>query len=138
MSFFTGVESFWAATEADVIAVVSKVVAGVEVVEADLSQAFSWLTNNAGTIATDINEVTGAIQTVTASGLITNPTIASDLATAANAAQEAAKGITAVAYSVQAGGTTTQALVAGYQAIVNGQAASIAAKQVLTAAAAAT
>ena len=131
MSIFTGLESFWAATEADVIAVVSKVVAGVEVVESDLQQAFSWLTNNAGTIATDINEVTGAIQTVTASGLITNPSIASDLATAANAAQKAAAGITAAAASVQAGGTTTQALVAGYQA-------SIAAKQVLANAAAAT
>lgn len=137
MSIFTGIESFWAATEADVIAVVSKVVAGVEVVEADLQQAFSWLVNNSGTIASDINEVAGAITTVTASGLITNASIASDLATAANAANAAAKGITTAAAAVQAGGTTTAALVAGYQAIVNAQAAAVSAKQVLANAAAA-
>ena len=137
MSIFTGIESFWAATEADVIAVVSKVVAGVEVVEADLQQAFSWLVNNSGTIASDINEVAGAITTVTASGLITNASIASDLATAANAANAAAKGITTAAAAVQAGGTTTAALVAGYQAIVYAQAAAVSAKQVLANAAAA-
>lgn len=131
MSIFTGLEDWWKTTEADVIAVVAKVISGVEAAEAEIVSALGWLANNAGTISADVQEVTGAITTITSSGIITNASINNALITAAADANKAVAALNATASAVQAGGTTVQAVVAGYGALVSAQSAVANAKQAL-------
>ena len=53
------VKSFFVTTEAEVLKVVTAIKTDAAVAEADISTALTWISNNAPTIAADIQQVVG-------------------------------------------------------------------------------
>lgn len=116
--------SFWSwftsdkikADEAYVLNLLVKIKAGAQVAEADAEAAAKWLTDNSGTIAQDVAIVTGLIIRL---GLAGHPEIAAAI-TAANVAVAA---LNAFAAADAAGGNIVPALLSGYEAVKQAQAA---------------
>lgn len=123
MSVITGLEAWWATTEADVIAVITNIKADIIAVEADIEKAFDWINSNVGSINSAITEINGVLTTVSASGVLKIPAAATEAIELAN---KAVAGLNAYQQTVQAnaaGGAQGQAaaLIAGYTAIKQAQ-----------------
>lgn len=103
MSF--SLTSFFETTEADVVALISKVAAGVQLVEKDVDRGIKWVAGEAPAIVSALQTAVGLAQQV---GMV-NP---AELA-AANAAVTA---LNAFASSVNSGVADGQAVVNGYVA----------------------
>jgi len=116
MSFFTSLQNFITETEADVVAIVTDIKAGVAVVENDLVAAEHWIASNAPAIAADIQQVLGLVEAV---GVGSNP----EVAAAVVAANLAVNALNAFAAASNTGATPTQAVVAGYVAVKQAQSA---------------
>ena len=111
MSFLTGLESWWATTEADVIAFIAQVKAEAPIIEADVAKVFSWINSEIPTAIGALTQTLGALHTVQSSGLLPIP------ASLLNDATEAVAALTAYQSTVAAGANPLQAAVAGYAAI---------------------
>ena len=107
------IESFWAWSEAQVLALIADIKQGVAIVEADLAAATTWIDNNAPTIVSDIEAVLGIVSTLAGAGV----PIPAAVTAAATAATEAAAGLNAFVAESKAGGTTVASVVAGYTAV---------------------
>lgn len=99
-------------TEADVVSMISKVAADVQLVESELSRGLAWVAGEVPTIVTGLQTAVGLAQQV---GVVSAPELA-----AANAAVTA---LNAFAGSVNSGTTNAQALVNGYVAYKSASAA---------------
>lgn len=97
--------SFLQTTEADVVAVISDVAAGVTLLESQISAALKWIAGEVPTIVTDLQTAVGLAQQV---GIVTPAEL-----TAANAAVAA---LNAFATSTNAGNGTAESVVSGYVA----------------------
>jgi hypothetical protein len=120
MSFTTAFWNLIDETESDVLTIITDFKSGVVVAEKDVNYALQWIASNAPAIAADIEEVVGIATTI---GVAANPEVAAAI-TAANVAVTA---LNAFAASSNSGATATQAVVAGYVAVKQAQAASAAA-----------
>ncbi len=125
MSLITGLESWWATTEADVIAFIVKVKNGLPIIEAELAAALQWVEGEVPTVNAAIGEINGVLQTVAASGVVTIPPA---VGTAIQDANKAVAGLNAYAASLQsstgsAGSNQAAAVLAGYTAIKQAQSA---------------
>lgn len=116
MTFLTSLQNFITETEADVVAIVTNIKAGVAVVESDLVAAEHWVASNAPAIAADIQQVLGLVEAV---GVGANPQVAA----AVIAANLAVNALNAFAAASNTGATPSQAVVAGYVAVKQAQSA---------------
>lgn len=126
MSFdFTTLKNWISETEADVLSVVAQIKAEATVIESDITAALHWVASNAPTIAADIGQVVSVVETV---GLGANP----EVAAAITAANLAVQGLNAFAIASQSGKNNTQAVLAGYSAVKQAQAAAASAAAIVT------
>lgn len=121
MSFLDSLKSFIVTTEADVVAVIAKIKTEEEVVVTEVNNALHWIASNAPTIVADIQSVISVAQVV---GVAANPQVAAAI-TAANLAVAA---LNKFAAASNAGQSNTQAVLQGYVAVQQAQAATALAK----------
>lgn len=114
MTFLTSLQNFISETEADVVAIVGNIKAGIAVVESDLVSAEHWIASNAPAIAADIQQVLGLVEAV---GVGANP----EVAAAVVAANLAVNALNAFANASNSGASPAQAVVAGYVAVKQAQ-----------------
>lgn len=133
MSFWAkleqGVSNVFFTTEADVIAIVKDVIAGVEVAASDIDKALQWVGGHAPAIAANVNAVTSLLSTVATAAAPLAPAVSAEIDGAVAAADLAVKGLDAVASSIKTSGggtvaTDANAVLAGYHAVKTAQAAS--------------
>ena len=116
MSFLTTIENAFTTTEADIVAIVVKIKTEAEVVESEIKTALSWVAANAPQIVSDLQSVVGIVTTI---GIAANPQVA----VAIKAANLAVNALNAFATASNAGQTSTAAVLAGYVAVKQAQAA---------------
>lgn len=121
MSFWTSLQSFLTTTETDVLNVITKIKADEVVVAADINAALHWVAANTPAIAADIQTAATIAETV---GVAANP----EVAAAITAANIAVQGLNAFAAASNSGQTNTQAVLSGYVAVKQAQAAVASAK----------
>jgi hypothetical protein len=134
VSFITGLESWWATTEADVLIAIAKIKSEAVVVEDEVAKAFDWVNNNIGSINSAITQINGVLGTISASGVIKIPAAVGTAIQDANKAVAALNAYQATIAANAQGGVQGQAkaLIAGYSAIKQAQnATSIAALAVV-------
>jgi hypothetical protein len=107
--------TFWQTTESDVLRIIANIKKDIAVVESDINSALKWIADNAGTITSDIEAVLGVVQAVG----IANPAVEA----AVTAANSAVSALNAYAQAYQNGRGTPKAVVAGYSAFKQAQAA---------------
>jgi len=115
MTWFTDVEHFFTTTEQDVLKLIAKIKADVQVIESELDSGLRWVANNAPAIANDIQGVLTLVQTA---GIV-SPQVEAAIAMA----NTAVVALNAFSHSLKAGQSTPQALVQGYVAVKSAQAA---------------
>jgi hypothetical protein len=120
LSLITGLEAWWATTEADVIAAIAAIKADIAIAITDIEKALSWVNANVPAINADIAEVNGALTTVAAAGIH----IPAAVTTAIADANKAVSALNSYQQIVAQGGTATAALLAGYGAIKQAQSSS--------------
>ncbi len=115
MNILAAIESIIETTEADVIAILVKIKAGILVAETDVKDGIDWVAANAPQIATDVAQVESLVSQVG----ISSPAVTAAIADA----NKAVAAINAVAAASKAGKTTAETLVAGYVAVKSATAA---------------
>lgn len=114
--------------EADVLNFIQRVEAGVQTVVADAEKSLTWIATQAPAIASDLQLVEGFV--VANPVLVANPTVLA----AVTAANLAVQGLNAFAASYNKANASAadqvKAVVAGYQAVKQAQAASASAASV--------
>jgi hypothetical protein len=118
---FSSLVPWWRATEADVVAIIGKIKDDAEIAVSDVEAALNWLAGEVPTIVAGLQTAVGLASAV---GVVTAPELA--------AAQAAVVALQAFA-RVQSGGGGTlagdaKAVVSGYVAYAQAQAAVAAAK----------
>lgn len=108
--------SFWTTTEADVVAIITKIKTAEQVVASDINTALKWIASNTPTIVSDLQSVVGVVEAV---GVATNPQVAA----AISAANLAVNALNAFASASNSGQANSKAVLAGYVAVKQAQAA---------------
>jgi hypothetical protein len=116
MDFITSVEHFFETTEQDIVALLAKVKSGAQVVETDLAAALKWLAGNAGTISTDVQYTASVVKAL---GATSDPKVAAAVADA----NLAVASLNSFAAAYNSGQGTVTAVVQGYTALKQAQAA---------------
>ena len=116
MTIIDNIEAWFVETEAQVQQVIVQINQEVPVVEAQVHSALKWVAGQVPAIATDLQVVTSLI---TALGFSANPNVATAIADANLAVQA----LNAFAAAETAGTSDTQAIVNGYVALKQAQAA---------------
>jgi hypothetical protein len=116
MSFITDFENWLTMTETKVQAIIVQIQQEVPVVEAAIHAALQWVAGQVPGIAADLQTVTALI---TALGFSSNPNVATAIADANLAVQA----LNAFAAAEKAGSSDAQAIVNGYVALKQAQAA---------------
>src|ERR1700740_3245779 len=116
MNFLASLKSFIVTTEADVVSVITKIKTEEAVVASEINNAMHWIASNTPTIVADLQSVVGIAETV---GIAANPQVAAAI-TAANVAVNA---LNAFAAASNSGSSNTKAVLAGYVAVKQAQAA---------------
>lgn len=114
-SFFTAVQNWIVETESQVQQVIVQIQTEIPVAEAAINSALKWVANQAPTVASDVQIVTGLIAQM---GMTSNPNIAQAV-TEANVAVQA---LNAFAAAENTGTSNAQAVVNGYVAFKQAQA----------------
>ena len=129
MSFFSSIQNFFTTTEKDVILVITKIKKDVVIAAGDIEKALKWLAGNSPLIDADIQEVLTIITTL---GATNNPAVA----TAVSDANKAVVALNAFASASNAGTNSALAVVQGYVAFQQANAAVSSAKAAAAATAA--
>lgn len=108
--------SFFQTTEAEIVDIITKIKTEAEILEEEVNTALKWIASNAPTIATDLQRAAGLAEAV---GVASNPQIAA----AITAANLAVQGLNAFAAASNSGATNPAAVIAGYSAVKEAQAA---------------
>ena len=108
--------SFFQTTEADLIKVLGKIKDDVVVLPGEINAALKWLAGNTPAIAADIQSVLSIVEVL---GVATNPAVA----TAVADANLAVTALNAYAAASNAGKPNVQAVVQGYVALQQANAA---------------
>jgi len=108
--------SFFRTTEADLIKVLGKVKDDMVILPGEINAALKWLAGNTPAIAADIQSVLSIVEVL---GVATNPTVA----TAVADANLAVTALNAYAAASNAGKPNVQAVVQGYVALQQANAA---------------
>ena len=124
MSFISEVESLFVTTEQDVVNWIADIKQGLAVAEADITNGLNWVASEVPNIVTALQATVGLVEQV---GLASNPGVAAAIV----AANVAVAGLNAFAAAQNAGaasGTSplqadAAALVAGFTAVKQSQAA---------------
>lgn len=116
MSFIDSLKNFIMTTEQDVISIVTKIKTESEILQQELDTALHWIASNAPTIVADIQTVTAVAETV---GVAANPGVAA----AIMAANTAVTALNAFAAASNSGKNDPEAVIAGYVAVKQAQAA---------------
>ena len=109
MNILAAIESIIETTEADVLATLVKVKAGILLAETDIKDALNWVAANAPQIASDVAAVENLVTQVG----ITSPSVQKAIADA----NTAVNAINAVAASAKAGASSAESIIAGYVAV---------------------
>ncbi len=120
MSFTTALWNFIDETEADVLKVITSIKSDVDIAEHEVTSALHWIASNTPAIAADIQQVVSIAETI---GIAANP----EVGVAITAANVAVQALNAFAAASNKGQSNTQAVLAGYVAVKQAQAASAAA-----------
>jgi hypothetical protein len=115
--FTTALWNFIDETETDVLTVITQIKADVVVAESDINSALHWVASNVPAITADIQQVLAIAEEI---GIASNP----DVAVAITAANVAVTALNAFASASNSGQSNTQAVIAGYVAVKQAQAAS--------------
>ncbi len=115
MSFWTSLKKFFVTSEQDVLGIIVKIKQDVDILESDISAALKWIADNTPAIAADIESVLSVVQAIG----IPNPAVQ----VAVTAANEAVLALNAYATAYKNGTGTAQAVIAGYSALKQAQAA---------------
>ena len=126
MSIFSAIGWFFSVTEQDVLALIVKIKQAEAVVARDISAALGWIADNTPAIVADIEQVLSIVQVVG----IADPKVE----LAVTAANEAVAALNAYATAYKNGTGTVQAVVSGYSALKQAQAAAATATAVTVAA----
>lgn len=118
MSILSWFEGASGATESFVMTLILKVETGIQVIEADIATAWTWISAHAGEISSDAAMVANGISTLKAAGI----PIPSAATTAINEMNVAVTTLNAAVGASNAGANTLGILVAGYTAAKQAQA----------------
>ena len=126
MSFLDTIESAFVTTEKRVQTIITDILKGGQVLEADIHTASSWIVGKAPTIASDLQGVLAFLTEVEA--VVPGVGANAEVKAAVSAANLAVQGINAFATEYSTTGSTAQGVLSGYAATQSATSALAAAK----------